>query len=50
LWLLQGRRVIALTVDTAAIQNPNTGNVLTYRKARKPAYGPLGDSLDDFTA
>jgi hypothetical protein len=50
LWLLQGRRVVALTDDTAAIQNPNTGNVLTYRKARKPALGPLGDSLDDFTA
>ena len=50
LWLLQGRRVIALTDSTAAIQNPSTGNVLTYRKARKPAYGPLGDSLDDFTA
>ena len=37
LWLLQGRRVVALTADTAAIQNPSTGNVLTYRKARKPA-------------
>jgi hypothetical protein len=42
--------VVALSGDTAAIQNPSTGNVLTYRKARKPAYGPLGDSLDDFTA
>jgi hypothetical protein len=50
LWLLQGRRVVALTDNTAAIQNPNTGNVLAYRKARKPAYGPLGDSLDDFAA
>jgi hypothetical protein len=50
LWLLQGRRVVALTDDTAAIQNPSTGNVLTYRKTRKPAFGPLGDSLDDFTA
>ena len=50
LWLLQGRRVVALSGDTAALQNPSTGNVLTYRKARKPAYGPLGDSLDDFTA
>ena len=48
-WLLQGRRVIALSTDIAAIQNPNTGNVLTYRKLRKPAYGPLGDLLDDFT-
>ena len=50
LWLLQGRRVVALSGDTAALQNPSTGNVLTYRKARKPAYGPLGDLLDDFTA
>jgi hypothetical protein len=49
LWLLQGRRVVALTNNTAAIQNPATGNILTYRKARKPALGPLGDSLDDFT-
>jgi hypothetical protein len=49
LWLLQGRRVVALTADTAAIQNPSTRNVLAYRKLRKPALGPLGDSLDDFT-
>jgi hypothetical protein len=48
LWLLQGRRVVALTADTAAIQNPNTGNTLVYRKAREPAYGPLGDSLGRF--
>jgi hypothetical protein len=41
---------VALTAHDAAIQNPATGNVLTYRKLRKPAYGPLGDSLDDFTA
>lgn len=33
LWLLQGRRVVALTDSTAAVQNPSTGNVLTYRKA-----------------
>ena len=50
LWLLQGRRAVALTADLAAIQSPNTGNVLTYRRTRKPAYGPLGDLLDDFTA
>jgi hypothetical protein len=50
LWLLQGRRAIALTADTAALQNPRTGTVTTYRKHRKPAYGPLGDSLDDFIA
>jgi hypothetical protein len=47
LWLLDGRRVIALTADTAAIESPS-GNILTYRKHRKPALGPLGDSLDDF--
>jgi hypothetical protein len=48
LWLLQGRRVIALAETTAAISTPSGGTV-TYRKLRKPAYGPLGDSLDDFT-
>ena len=32
---------VALTADTAGIQNPSTGNVLTYRKVRKPALGPL---------
>jgi hypothetical protein len=46
--LLQGRAVVALTADTAAIQTQNTGNVLTYRKANKPALGPVGDSLDEF--
>jgi hypothetical protein len=46
-WLLQGRRVTALTEATAAIENP-TGNVTVYRKHNKPALGPLGDSLDDF--
>ena len=49
LWLLQGRPVVALTEGTAAIQNP-TGNITTYRKDRKPALGPVGDSLDDLTA
>src|SRR5262249_25427004 len=44
-WLLQGRRVAALTADTAAIENPATGNLTTYRKHNKPALGPLGDSL-----
>jgi hypothetical protein len=46
-WLLQGRAVVALTTDTAAIEN-RTGNVTTYRRHNKPALGPLGDSLDDF--
>jgi hypothetical protein len=46
-WLLEGREVIALTASTATIRNPTTGNVTTYRKHNKPAYGPLGDSLLD---
>ena len=48
IWSLEGRRVVALSSDTAAVE---TGSgTLTYRKARKPALGPFGDSLDDFTA
>jgi hypothetical protein len=47
-WLLQGQPVIALTGSTAAIQNTTTGNITIYRKANKPAYGPVGNSLDDF--
>ena len=47
IWLLEGREVIALTADTAAIRCPS-GSVTVYRKNNKPAYGPLGDSLDDF--
>ena len=47
-WLLQGRPVIALTADTAAIQSAKTGSVTVYRKANKPGYGPVGDSLEDF--
>jgi hypothetical protein len=46
IWLLQGREVIALTADTAAIHWPS-GSVTTYRKSTKPTFGPLGDSLDD---
>ena len=45
-WLLQGRPVMAFTADTAAIQT-ESGGILTYRKHNKPAFGPLGDSLDD---
>jgi hypothetical protein len=44
-WLLQGRRVVALTKETAAIETA-TGTV-AYRRHNKPALGPLGDSLDD---
>lgn len=45
IWLLQGRPVIALTETEAAIQS--SGAAVMYRKHRKPAFGPLGDSLDD---
>jgi hypothetical protein len=47
IWLLQGREVIALTEETAAIRWPG-GSITIYRKDNKPALGPLGDSLDDF--
>src|SRR5262249_27177552 len=46
-WLLQGRAVTMLTEATATIQNPDTGAITTYRRFNKPAYGPVGDSLDD---
>jgi hypothetical protein len=49
IWLLGGRRVVALTECTAAIQNPASGAVTMYRRFDKPALGPLGDSLEDFT-
>jgi hypothetical protein len=45
-WLLQGRSVLALTDATAAIENA-TGAITIYRRFNKPAFGPLGDSLDD---
>jgi hypothetical protein len=47
IWLLEGREVVALTTDTAVIRWPS-GSVTTYRKSKKPAFGPFGDSLDDF--
>ena len=46
-WLLQGRAVIALTATTGCDREPHRG-ITVYRKERKPAYGPVGDSLDDF--
>ena len=46
IWLLNGRRVVALTEATAAIQGP-TGAVTVYRRHNKPALGPTSDSLDD---
>jgi hypothetical protein len=47
IWLLRGREVIALTEATAAIQG-STGATTIYRRHNKPAFGPVGDSLDDF--
>jgi hypothetical protein len=49
IWLLEGKEVIALTSASATIRNSLTGNVTVYRKDNKPALGPLGDSLDDFS-
>jgi hypothetical protein len=49
LWLLQGRPVVALTDTSATVSTPS-GGTLTYRKHRKPAFGPLGDYLDDMGA
>jgi hypothetical protein len=46
IWLLQGRPVVALTEATAAIQS-STGAITIYRRHKKPALGPVGDSLDD---
>jgi hypothetical protein len=46
-WLLEGREVVALTQETASIRWPG-GSVTIYRRNNKPAFGPLGDSLDDF--
>src|SRR5262249_14223653 len=49
IWLLQGRPFVAPTADTAAIEN-RTGSIAVFRKNNRPAYGPLGDSVDDFKA
>jgi hypothetical protein len=49
LWLLQGCPVAELTEATATIRMP-TGATLNYRRFNKPAYGPVGDSTDDFVA
>jgi hypothetical protein len=48
IWLLGGRQVVALTATTAAVASL-TGSITTYRRHNKPALGPIGDSLDDFT-
>jgi hypothetical protein len=44
IWLLGGRPVVALTAETASIQHAS-GAITVYRKNKKPAFGPLGDSL-----
>jgi hypothetical protein len=44
--LLGGRAVVALTETEAAIQGATA--VLIYRRQRKPALEPAGDSLDDW--
>jgi hypothetical protein len=46
IWLLRGDPVVALTETTAAVRHA-TGHITTYRRFHKPAFGPLGDSLDD---
>jgi hypothetical protein len=38
-WLLQGRKVVALTKATASIKGA-TGNITIYRKHDKPTLGP----------
>ena len=40
--------MVALTETDAAIRGATA--VLVYRKLRKPATGPVGDSLDDVGA
>jgi hypothetical protein len=46
IWLLQGRPVVALAKTEADILG-YSGAIVTYRKNNKPAFGPLGDCLDD---
>ena len=46
IWLLEGREVVALTEETAAIRWAG-GSITTYRKNNKPALGPLGESPDE---
>src|SRR5262245_21638070 len=46
-WLLQKREVVAITAESATIRNPVTDTIIVFRKNNRPAYGPVGDSLDD---
>ena len=47
IWLLDGRRVSAMTDSSAAIETAS-GGTLSYRRENKPALGSLSDSTDDF--
>jgi hypothetical protein len=47
-WMLDGNEVIEITTFCAKILYP-TDAITTYRRWNKPALGPVGDSLDDFT-
>jgi hypothetical protein len=47
IWMLEGNEVIEITISCAKILYP-TDAITTYRRFNKPAYGPVGDSLDDF--
>ena len=42
--VLGGRKVFALTRETAAIHNPS-GSITTYRRRAKPALGPAATAL-----
>src|SRR5262249_39167969 len=46
--LLSQRQVLALTGSTAVIES-QTGMATVYRRHNKPAFGPLGDSLEDLS-
>jgi hypothetical protein len=48
IWLLCGRQVLALTESTAVLES-QTGMATIYRRHDKPAFGPLGDSLEDLS-
>ncbi len=48
IWLLCGRQVLALTESTAVVES-QTGMATVYRRHNKPAFGPLGDSLEDLS-
>jgi hypothetical protein len=48
IWLLCGRQVLALTETTAVVKS-QTGTATAYRRHNKPAFGPLGDSLEDLS-